>query len=87
MGFLLIGFGGNFPNEVNGEATFTRVQVTTLEENAYVDQYAYETTIHIGGRVFRGILYDQGPYTPMANPSDIQTLDNPSSSAPVNYSS
>ncbi|KAK1414434.1 hypothetical protein QVD17_30178 [Tagetes erecta] len=97
------GFGGHFPNEVSGEATFTRVQVTNSEENAYVDQYAYETTIHIGGRVFRGILYDKGPYTPMVNssylnvvhggdqhtsminiPSNLQTLDNPTSSAPAN---
>ncbi|KAM0062162.1 putative transcription factor STY-LRP1 family [Helianthus debilis subsp. tardiflorus] len=62
------GFGGRFPSELSGEATFTRVQVaTTSEENAYVDQYAYETTINIGGRVFRGILYDQGPYSPITD--------------------
>ena len=26
-----------------------------------VDEYAYQTSVKIGGRVFRGILYDQGP--------------------------
>ena len=25
------------------------------------DQYAYQTAVNIGGHVFRGILYDQGP--------------------------
>ncbi|KAD2394389.1 hypothetical protein E3N88_41366 [Mikania micrantha] len=65
------GFGGHFPAEVRGEATFTCVRVTTTSKaNAHVDQYAYETTINIGGHVFRGILYDQGPHnTPMVNSS------------------
>jgi hypothetical protein len=26
-----------------------------------VDEYAYQTSVNIGGHVFRGILYDQGP--------------------------
>lgn len=26
-----------------------------------VDQYAYQTAVNIGGHVFKGILYDQGP--------------------------
>ncbi|KAL0454142.1 UNVERIFIED_CONTAM: protein SHI RELATED SEQUENCE 7 [Sesamum latifolium] len=26
-----------------------------------VDQYAYQTSVSIGGHVFTGILYDQGP--------------------------
>ena len=25
------------------------------------DQYAYQTAVNIGGHVFKGILYDQGP--------------------------
>lgn len=25
------------------------------------EQYAYQTAVNIGGHVFRGILYDQGP--------------------------
>ncbi|GFP93082.1 protein shi related sequence 7, partial [Phtheirospermum japonicum] len=26
-----------------------------------VDQYAYQTSVSIGGHIFTGILYDQGP--------------------------
>lgn len=26
-----------------------------------VDAYAYQTTVEIGGHVFKGMLYDQGP--------------------------
>ncbi|KAG8364364.1 hypothetical protein BUALT_Bualt19G0121100 [Buddleja alternifolia] len=29
-----------------------------------VDQYAYQTSVSIGGHVFTGILYDQGPAEP-----------------------
>ncbi|KAI3679213.1 hypothetical protein L2E82_51587 [Cichorium intybus] len=66
------GFGGHFPMEVSGEATFTCVRVaTTSSEDAVVDQYAYETSINIGGHVFRGILYDQGPHHPTVNSCDI----------------
>nr|XP_043626016.1 protein SHI RELATED SEQUENCE 1-like [Erigeron canadensis] len=64
------GFGGQFPTEVSSEATFTCVRVTTsLEENASVEEYAYETSINIRGHVFKGILYDQGPNQPMVNSS------------------
>ncbi|CAI9286703.1 unnamed protein product [Lactuca saligna] len=66
------GIGGHFPMEVNGESTFTCVRVaTTSRENEVVDQYAYETSINIGGRIFRGILYDQGPYSPMMDFNDV----------------
>lgn len=34
------------------------------------EQYAYQTAVNIGGHVFRGILYDQGP-----DPSYISTAD------------
>ncbi|PWA75396.1 hypothetical protein CTI12_AA238780 [Artemisia annua] len=66
------GFGGPFPTEVSGEATFTCVRVTTnLEQNAPVDQYAYETSINIGGHLFKGLLYDQGPHRPVVNSRDM----------------
>ncbi|GJT19190.1 ribonuclease H-like domain-containing protein [Tanacetum coccineum] len=66
------GFGGPFPTEVSGEATFTCVRVSTsLEENAAVDQYAYETSINIGGHLFKGLLYDQGPHRPVVNSRDM----------------
>ncbi|KAA8536059.1 hypothetical protein F0562_028537 [Nyssa sinensis] len=50
---------GNFPAEVNLSAVFRCIRVSS-NDNA-VDQYAYQTAVNIGGHVFRGILYDQGP--------------------------
>ncbi|XP_057543822.1 protein SHI RELATED SEQUENCE 1 [Amaranthus tricolor] len=50
--------GANFPAEVNSLATFRCIRVSS--EDNVVDQYAYQTSITIGGHVFKGILYDQG---------------------------
>lgn len=44
--------------------------MTGIEEHE--DQYAYQTAVNIGGHVFKGILYDQGPessYNPAAETS------------------
>ena len=49
---------GNFPAEVTSPATFRCVRVSSIEDAA--DQYAYRTSVNIGGHVFKGILYDQG---------------------------
>ena len=38
---------------------FRRVKVSSID-NA-VDQYAYQTAVIIGGHIFKGILYDEGP--------------------------
>ncbi|XP_022748862.1 protein SHI RELATED SEQUENCE 1-like [Durio zibethinus] len=50
---------GNFPAEVTSLATFRCVRVSSFEDS--VDQYAYRTSVSIGGHVFKGVLYDQGP--------------------------
>ncbi|KAF8406491.1 hypothetical protein HHK36_008580 [Tetracentron sinense] len=50
---------GNFPAEVNSQAVFRCVRVSAMEDAD--DQYAYQTSVNIGGHVFKGILYDQGP--------------------------
>ncbi|XVF01043.1 hypothetical protein REPUB_Repub04eG0053600 [Reevesia pubescens] len=50
---------GNFPAEVTSPATFRCVRVSSIEDAA--DQYAYRTAVNIGGHMFKGILYDQGP--------------------------
>ncbi|KAK8616436.1 hypothetical protein V6N13_017986 [Hibiscus sabdariffa] len=50
---------GNFPAEVTSPATFRCVRVSSMEDAS--DQYAYRTAVTIGGHVFKGILYDQGP--------------------------
>ncbi|XP_058110226.1 protein SHI RELATED SEQUENCE 1-like [Magnolia sinica] len=50
---------GHFPAEVNSPAVFRCVRVSALDDPD--DQYAYQTAVSIGGHVFKGILYDQGP--------------------------
>ncbi|KAE8715672.1 Protein SHI RELATED SEQUENCE 1 [Hibiscus syriacus] len=50
---------GNFPAEVNSEVVFRCVRVSGIEDAD--DQYAYQTAVNIGGHVFKGILYNQGP--------------------------
>ncbi|XVF45358.1 hypothetical protein PTKIN_Ptkin02bG0199400 [Pterospermum kingtungense] len=50
---------GSFPAEVTSEATFRCVRVSSIDDAA--DQYAYRAAVSIGGHVFKGILYDQGP--------------------------
>ncbi|XWS29244.1 hypothetical protein CRYUN_Cryun24cG0011700 [Craigia yunnanensis] len=52
---------GNFPAEVSSQAVFRCVRVSSTEDAD--DQYAYRTAVNIGGHVFKGILYDQGPET------------------------
>ncbi|KAK3006765.1 hypothetical protein RJ639_016206, partial [Escallonia herrerae] len=54
---------GNFPAEVCFPATFRCVRVSS--NDSAVDQYAYQTSVNIAGHAFRGILYDQGPETPV----------------------
>ncbi|KAB2603208.1 protein SHI RELATED SEQUENCE 3 [Pyrus ussuriensis x Pyrus communis] len=49
----------NFPAEVNSMANFRCVRVRSMEDT--VNQQAYQTSMVIGGHVFKGILYDQGP--------------------------
>ncbi|GAV70195.1 DUF702 domain-containing protein [Cephalotus follicularis] len=56
---------GHFPSEVNSPAVFRCVKVSAMEDAE--EQYAYQTAVNIGGHIFKGILYDQGPesrYTP-----------------------
>ncbi|GMH14896.1 hypothetical protein Nepgr_016737 [Nepenthes gracilis] len=50
---------GGFPAEVCSQAIFRCVRVSSVEDGE--DQYAYQTAVNIGGHVFKGILYDQGP--------------------------
>ncbi|KAK4405294.1 protein SHI RELATED SEQUENCE 7 [Sesamum angolense] len=52
-------FEGNLPGEMSFPAVFRCVRVNSADN--MVDQYAYQTSVSIGGHVFTGILYDQGP--------------------------
>ncbi|KAL9229533.1 hypothetical protein vseg_004990 [Gypsophila vaccaria] len=50
---------GNFPAEVSTPAVFRCVRVSSIDDTE--DEVAYQTAVNIGGHVFKGILYDQGP--------------------------
>uniref|UniRef100_A0A7C9AEJ2 Uncharacterized protein n=1 Tax=Opuntia streptacantha TaxID=393608 RepID=A0A7C9AEJ2_OPUST len=50
---------GNFPAEVSSPAVFRCVRVSSIDDTE--DEIAYQTAVNIGGHVFKGILYDQGP--------------------------
>ncbi|TXG52142.1 hypothetical protein EZV62_021311 [Acer yangbiense] len=47
------------PPEVNSPAVFRCVRVSAMDD--VEEQFAYQTAVNIGGHVFKGILYDQGP--------------------------
>ncbi|XP_068481778.1 protein SHI RELATED SEQUENCE 3-like isoform X2 [Phaseolus vulgaris] len=48
-----------FPGAANSMAMFRCVQVRSMDDA--VNEVAYQTSVNIGGHVFSGILYDQGP--------------------------
>ncbi|KAK4429320.1 protein SHI RELATED SEQUENCE 7 [Sesamum alatum] len=50
---------GHFPPEVSSPAVFRCVRVSAVDDAA--EHLAYQTAVNIGGHVFKGILYDQGP--------------------------
>ena len=54
--------------ELNSPAVFRCVRVSSTDESD--DQYAYQTAVNIGGHVFKGILYDQGPETNYIPPAE-----------------
>lgn len=58
---------GNFPAEVSSPAVFRCVKVSAMDEAD--EQFAYQTAVNIGGHVFKGLLYDQGPETRYAGES------------------
>ncbi|KAL3639117.1 hypothetical protein CASFOL_017024 [Castilleja foliolosa] len=50
---------GHFPAEVTSPAIFRCVRVSAVDQ---ADEHlAYQTAVNIGGHVFKGIVYDQGP--------------------------
>ncbi|XP_058186945.1 protein EXPRESSION OF TERPENOIDS 1-like [Rhododendron vialii] len=59
---------GNFPAEVKSTAIFRCVRVSSMGDDEIdiegthdQDQYAYQTAVSIGGHLFKGVVYDQGP--------------------------
>ncbi|KAL6531864.1 hypothetical protein OROMI_028227 [Orobanche minor] len=61
--YQALGFqeGIDLPGETSFPAVFRCVRVSSMDKDNVVDQYAYQTSVSIGGRIFTGILYDQGP--------------------------
>lgn len=57
---------GNFPAEISFPAVFRCIRVSSMD-NVDVVQFAYQTSVNIGGHVFKGVLYDQGPENPYYN--------------------
>ncbi|OIW03519.1 hypothetical protein TanjilG_31032 [Lupinus angustifolius] len=53
---------GQYPPELNSSAVFRCVKVSPIDSPD--ERYAYQTAVNIGGHVFKGILYDQGPDSP-----------------------
>nr|XP_016478369.1 PREDICTED: protein SHI RELATED SEQUENCE 5-like [Nicotiana tabacum]BCT36648.1 SHI RELATED SEQUENCE 5-like protein [Nicotiana tabacum] len=51
--------GSHFPPEVSSPAVFRCVKVSGVEDAE--QHYAYQTAVNIGGHIFKGMLYDQGP--------------------------
>ncbi|XP_040383011.1 protein SHI RELATED SEQUENCE 1-like [Oryza brachyantha] len=51
--------GERFPREVSSEAVFRCVRLGPVDEAEA--EVAYQTTVSIGGHVFKGILHDVGP--------------------------
>ncbi|GMH13922.1 hypothetical protein Nepgr_015763 [Nepenthes gracilis] len=51
--------GRDFPAELSSPAVFRCVRVSSVDDAE--GHLAYQTAVSIGGHVFKGILYDQGP--------------------------
>nr|XP_025641029.2 protein SHI RELATED SEQUENCE 3-like [Arachis hypogaea] len=51
-----------FPASMSSVAIFRCVRVRSMDES--VNEIAYQTSVNIGGHVFSGLLYDQGPHQP-----------------------
>ncbi|KAE8711349.1 Protein LATERAL ROOT PRIMORDIUM 1 [Hibiscus syriacus] len=49
---------GSLPGQVRAPAVFKCVRVTAVDDGK--DEHAYQAVVRIGGRVFKGFLYDQG---------------------------
>ncbi|KAL0799809.1 hypothetical protein Bca101_054984 [Brassica carinata] len=49
----------NLLPEISSPAVFRCIRVSSIDDEN--EEYAYQTVVNIGGHVFKGILYDQGP--------------------------
>jgi LRP1 type putative zinc finger protein len=68
-----------FPTEVRSPAVFRCVRVSPIDEED--DEFAYQAAVTIGGHLFKGILYNQGPEGSGMSPSPRQHAESTSSAA------
>ncbi|XP_008805615.2 protein EXPRESSION OF TERPENOIDS 1-like [Phoenix dactylifera] len=71
----------SFPPEVSSQAVFRCVRVSPVDEAE--DEYAYQTAVNIGGHMFKGILYDQGPEAEYMSSTQYRTHHGEASSSPA----
>ncbi|KAL4203681.1 hypothetical protein AMTRI_Chr01g105120 [Amborella trichopoda] len=65
---------GSLPSRVRAPAVFKCVRVSSIEDDGE-DEYAYQAVVKIGGRIFKGVLYDHGAAT-AASSSSRENLPN-----------
>ncbi|CAJ1973044.1 unnamed protein product [Sphenostylis stenocarpa] len=65
------GLERKFPAATNSMAIFRCIQVRSMDDA--VNEVAYQTSVNIGGHVFSGILYDQGPEQSYNNKGESST--------------
>lgn len=62
-----------FPATTSSVAVFRCVEVRSVDDA--VNEIAYQTSVNIGGHVFSGLLYDQGPHQQSFSSSSGHLLD------------
>ncbi|XP_027355412.1 protein SHI RELATED SEQUENCE 3 [Abrus precatorius] len=62
-----------FPAVMSSMALFSCVRVRSMDDT--VNEIAYQTSVNIGGHVFSGLLYDQGPEQSFNARGDMDPLD------------
>lgn len=76
----MVAAGERFPREVSSEAVFRCVRLGGVDEGADAE-VAYQTTVSIGGHVFKGILHDLGPDTSLGSGHRAEGSSPPSTAA------
>ncbi|MED6186871.1 hypothetical protein PIB30_070825 [Stylosanthes scabra] len=64
-----------FPASMSSMGIFRCVRVRSMDES--VNEIAYQTSVNIGGHLFTGLLYDQGPHHHHHQPPPPRSIDYP----------
>ncbi|XP_010061013.1 protein SHI RELATED SEQUENCE 1 [Eucalyptus grandis] len=74
--------GQALPPEINSSAVFRCLRVSAMDDTD--EEFAYQTAVNIGGHVFRGILYDQGPESRFSSAGESSSGGGGGSHQPLN---